>query len=401
MHPHHRMTVLVSAGAAEFSAVTVRRATPAGSKLAQLGWIGGVAVIILSALATGCSGAGAAEDDDGAVNVRATQSTETKIFGGSPDDERISGVVALKIGNGDPFEICSGALVAPNLVLTARHCVSKMVTNTVVCTDRGTSANGAHLGDDFPTDAIHVFVGEQPDFRSAPAATATAILHPEGTSLCNSDIAFIVLDATPAGATTLPVRLDKGVQASEQIRAIGYGKTDVAAGPGKRMRRDGVGILEVGAKLTASDTALGNHEFEVGQSICQGDSGGPSISETTGAVVGIVSRGADCTQNFGHVYTQTAGFESLFAQALTAANTTMVSEDGATLNAEDLSVSIASNSNAAAASDTTQARAQNGGCSLVRVGKGDAGRTSPGTLSGLAAAMAAIVTIRRRRSAAR
>lgn len=300
-----------------------------GSELTRWGWI----VATVATILTGCGGSPSTSDQ---VSVDLVESSQTDIFGGAPDSARVSGVVALRVGTAAPFEICSGALVAPNVVLTARHCVSKMVTDKVICTDRGQSANGAHVGGDHRVEELAVFASETPDFEGEPDARATAVVHADGSSLCNSDIALLVLDRAPAGTSPLPVRLGKSVTTSDRIRAVGYGKSEISTGPGMRMRKDGIGILEVGAKLTASDTALGDKEFEVGRSICQGDSGGPSISESTGAVVGVVSRGADCRQDFGHVYTQTAGFESLFAAALIRADAKILTEDGEVVSGEDL-----------------------------------------------------------------
>src|SRR4051812_17525536 len=62
-----------------------------------------------------------------------------------------SGVVAIATKldeNSDRVILCSGALVAPNLVLTARHCVSRAITSTPSCDRSGKSHNGLHMGDD-------------------------------------------------------------------------------------------------------------------------------------------------------------------------------------------------------------------------------------------------------------
>src|SRR5262245_57572480 len=74
----------------------------------------------------------------------------------TPDDRMIraleqeasSGVIAIATTMADSpshITLCSGALVAPNLVLTARHCVSRAVTATPSCDARGRSHNGDHL----------------------------------------------------------------------------------------------------------------------------------------------------------------------------------------------------------------------------------------------------------------
>jgi hypothetical protein len=99
------------------------------------------------------------------------------------------------------------------------------------------------------------------------------------------------------------------------VRAVGYGQNDKGMPIGIRVRKDDVAVLAVGQTLSQSETPLGSREFEVGLSICQGDSGGPAINESTGAVVGVVSRGGSCDDNFGHIYTGTAGFTQLFTQA--------------------------------------------------------------------------------------
>lgn len=344
-----------------------------GSTLTRWGWI----VATVSAILTGCGGSPSTSEQ---VSVDVESSSHTDIVGGAPDFERASGVVALRVGTSAPYEICSGALVAPNVVLTARHCVSKMVATSVICTDRGQSANGPHVGGDHRVEELAVFASETPDFDGAPDAHATAVIHADGTSLCNSDIALLVIDRTPAGTSPLPVRLGRSVSPRESIRAVGYGKSESSTGPGMRMRKDGIGILEVGAKLTASDTALGDKEFEVGRSICQGDSGGPSISESTGAVVGVVSRGADCRQDFGHVYTQTSGFESLFAAALIRGGSKILTEDGEIVSGEEL-----------AASGAPAA----GGCAVARAGTKREG--GAGSLAALALLGLAIARVRARR----
>src|SRR5690242_10209818 len=52
--------------------------------------------------------------------------TDQAIIGGSFDPDPASdAIVALRVGETSPYELCTGALVAPNVVLTARHCVSQ------------------------------------------------------------------------------------------------------------------------------------------------------------------------------------------------------------------------------------------------------------------------------------
>src|SRR5262249_1689343 len=44
---------------------------------------------------------------------------------------------------------------------------------------------------------------------------------------------------------------------------------------------------------SVDDIPVAPSEFQVGESICEGDSGGPALDATTGAVVGVVSRGGN------------------------------------------------------------------------------------------------------------
>jgi hypothetical protein len=288
----------------------------------------------------GCAGSTArTEDDLGADDHVATDvrlGAETSIFGGARDDDNqsISSVVALKVGIHGAFELCSAALIAPNVLLTARHCVAKTLTTSVACDENGRSANGAHIAGDRDPSELAVYVGASPSFREKPDAIGMAVVGPSTDELCDSDIALVVLDRMIASVKPLSVRLHAGVTPKERVRSVGYGQNDNRVPVGTRLRKDGVEILAMGRGVSPSRTALGAHEFEVGRSICQGDSGGPAIDEDTGAVVGVVSRGGQCDDDFGHIYTTTAGWSALFDRAFAIAGGTPTVEPGAGTNPE-------------------------------------------------------------------
>ena len=127
------------------------------------------------------------------------------------------------------------------------------------------------------------------------------------------------------------MRLSSAVTSGETVRAVGFGQNDQNQPIGTRFRKDGIAVLAVGATVSPSLTPLGGNEFELGESTCEGDSGGPAIDETSGAVVGVVSRGGtDCTQNYGHVYASLEGFLPVFQAAFAAAGGTWVDENGST-----------------------------------------------------------------------
>ncbi len=346
----------------------------------------------LAVSAVGCAGEPAAAR----VEVGLADGVSTpSIFGGQKDDdaEALSGVVALRVGTGTTFELCSGALVAPNVVLTARHCVTRNVTATVSCDERGGSANGKHVISEVDPAIIGVYLGASPRFATAPVARARAIVAPTGPYLCDSDIALVVLDTEIADATPLAVRLQGPARTGEMIRAVGYGQNDLSSPIGTRFRRLGVPVLAQGAAVSASKTPLGAREFEVGVSICQGDSGGPAISEETGAVVGVVSRGGGCDEDFGHIYTTTSGFDEVFAEAFRLAG-------GAAPTREDGQVAPRTTSTRSTTAEALVTEGEAPGASAAcAVAAGSSSRGPSGTF--LAAVLAAVLGLRLRRRRAR
>jgi hypothetical protein len=263
------------------------------------------------------------------VDGEPTATSASPIYGGVEDNTNPENpaVVALAIGNnGTTFLLCSGVLIAPNVVMTARHCVSTQTSTQISCDQNGVSANPPDFGADVAANTINVFTGATPALLSTPASTGTAIFHPPGTTLCNLDMALVVLGQPITGVAPLQVRLTGAVTTAESVRTVGYGENDQNAPLGTRFRKDGLSVLAVGSTISASMTPLGSNEFELGESMCQGDSGGPAIDEKTGAVVGIVSRGGACTDPAGHVYTATSGFASVFQQAFAMAGGAPIAE---------------------------------------------------------------------------
>jgi hypothetical protein len=211
-------------------------------------------------------------------------------------------------------------LLSPNVVLTARHCVARILTDSISCTENGTSSRGVeHFTEDELPENIGVFLGTSPSFSKTPVSVGKSIIAPPGHVLCNADIAFLVLDKPIENVAPMSLRMTANARIGESIRAVGYGANDAKTPMGTRFRREQVPVLAVGKGISNSATRLGEHEFEVGRSICEGDSGGPAISEATGSVIGVVSRGGECGDDFGHVYTSTAGFKELLDQAFAQA----------------------------------------------------------------------------------
>jgi MYXO-CTERM domain-containing protein len=260
---------------------------------------------------------------------RARQAIINGVASDASDDSAL--LIPLFIGN-QFVGSCSGSLIAPNLVLTARHCVSK-TDEGAICHVDGTPINGGVVYSDHPAKDIGVITGTQIKFDLD--GQGTQIFVPPSDTLCNSDIALVLLDRNIA-APIAQLRLGSGPVAGEMLRAVGWGESNNSAGF-ERRRREHIPILTVGPDDEPFGESVGAREFQVGESICSGDSGGPAFAESTGAVVGVVSRGgnglmptqqnptAGCVDQGDYVtlniYTRVDGFTDLLTQAFAAAGT--------------------------------------------------------------------------------
>lgn len=249
----------------------------------------------------------------------------------SPDTRVITSIERAKAGvvavatqqEGTPGNVtlCSGALVAPNLVLTARHCVSKAITTTPSCDADGRSHNGAHVSEDADPSSIAIYVGDAVRVdRDLPRARALRTFRPAGNVLCNADVAFLVLDRPITDLPILPLKLEAPVESGDEVLPVGFGGGDANV-IGTRKARPHSQVLSVGpASNDSTGAVLGPSEFEVEAATCRGDSGGPAFDLRTGEVVGVISRGGSCTARGNHVYTRVDAYARLAGVAFKAAN---------------------------------------------------------------------------------
>lgn len=210
-----------------------------------------------------------------------------EISGGTADSAH-QNVFLLGWRVADAGGLCTATLIAPNLLLTARHCVSARTGDDhVLCGD-------AALGEPHPADAF--FTTNDPHPRDgSPFFEATEVRVPAGgIDTCGYDIALVILKQNvPAGISTPAVpRIDREVLPGERYTAVGYGQNGDGNASGKRMQLAG---LRIACEPGTCGEGVESTEFRGETGICSGDSGGPAL-DTDGKVVGVVSRGGpDCS----------------------------------------------------------------------------------------------------------
>jgi hypothetical protein len=203
-------------------------------------------------------------------------------------------VVLARFENGARVGLCTATLVAANLALTARHCVSA-TDATAACNAAGQPVAGALLHGDRVATTLAVYAttgGVAPDTTVEAGASAhgtSLVVDADATTICNHDLAFVILDRALT-APISPVRLAAPASADALV-VVGFGITELGSLPAQRMRRDGVSLLGLGPMAYPDDPTygVGDGELLLGESACSGDSGSPAISPL-GAVVGVASR---------------------------------------------------------------------------------------------------------------
>ncbi len=280
----------------------------------------GAVAVLFGSLTVGCAGAGPAED---------LSAGSSPIIKGEPSPESENAAVAVVHTAGGGFAgACSGVIIAPTVVLTARHCVSQTEPGGLACTKEGTALGGGGVLKDHLAADLAILVGPKASFSFA--ARGKKVLHNGAKNLCNNDLALIILDKPITGTPIASIRLDTAPNKGDLITAVGWGQSD---SPGiARRRRQHVPVMAVGPATWRG--GVGPAEFGVGESICSGDSGGPAFDEVTGAVIGVVSRGGNgnpdkssainqcidtAEYKTGNYYTRTDGFKDLILSAFTEA----------------------------------------------------------------------------------
>jgi hypothetical protein len=240
----------------------------------------------------GCAGAGSSPSDSQPLDLGQARQA---IIGGALDQDT-SGVVglALDLGAKGAAGHCSGTLIAPNLVLTARHCVAF----TDESSDGGVvKCDSAHFNDPLPA---HTLLASPAAVRPTDANDPSYVRGREirtlsDSEVCGYDMALIILEDNIGGAIqTIEPRLAQAPAERETFSTVGYGLTIVGdpSSDGTRQRAEG-SIVRCSREdcVTLSDGSIRDSEWaSVDAPICSGDSGGPALDDR-GRVFGVASRG--------------------------------------------------------------------------------------------------------------
>jgi len=215
---------------------------------------------------------------------------------GVPDRGLDPSVVAIGNARG---EVCSGVLLASDVVLTARRCVTRD-PSLDTCLPSELSVSPAA-----DPSSLHVYTGV-PTPSSIWVSTGAAVLTSNDNLVCGADIALVVLEWPVDGIVPALVS-GSGVPAGEYVRTVGLGLGSSAATVDTELLREHVPVLDVSVS-----------EFAVGESTCIAMPGSVAFDEVTGEVVGVLSRWGSLCGGTGQfdVFTRTDAFYGLVQDAL-------------------------------------------------------------------------------------
>ncbi len=221
-----------------------------------------VVVSSLVLLSAACASDVAETGDLGSVG-----NTRAEIVGGAPTDGEPA-VVVVKVFSG--IGLCTGTLISPSVVLTAKHCVQ------AAGAARPYPASGIQVG--FGADTDTTIDHAVRDVRTTPGVYTSTPEAGLGGALIGIDVATVTLREPITDVDAIRVGRERPTP-GQDFTAVGFGE-----------RPEG----ETGDKYTttARVRSIIGDVLNTSMTICPGDSGGPAIIEgSPRIVVGVASFG--------------------------------------------------------------------------------------------------------------
>ena len=212
-------------------------------------------------------------------------------------------------GSSQPFStlVCSSTLIAPDVVLTAGHCVDETsftfgigeIDNIDMRWTRSPDLrewDGMSASPAWPADAIKVWdYVAHPDYSLEGIQTGVS----QGDDIALIFLEEAILDFEHAYLPTSSQGAD--LQEGDIVEIVGWGQ-QIATSPWEYPPADSYALKQHG---TSEIVELGDYEFKVGElesdvRKCHGDSGGPSFKRIDDyfRVVGVTSHAYDQTDCF-------------------------------------------------------------------------------------------------------
>jgi hypothetical protein len=295
--------------------------------------LGALAISLSAVLASACSSNHPATEHIG--------QTSQDIQGGASDGTKhpfAVGVCGGPAGNICQLT-CSGVLITPNLVLSARHCVDQ-TPEMIDCTTTSFGALYASASNYFITTS-----STMPGNSTVNKHVVKQIITPTPTAVCGNDLSLLILEDLVPDTEATPAIPGTGYSLTDHTQynfesygftAIGYGITSPnGQDSGTRRILSNIQVTCIPGD-SALDCAAGgaprnvydDKEFIGGDGTCQGDSGSAAYAEQyfdTGKFVamGVLSRGGqsqDGTMCQESIYTRLDSWHDLIVQTATTAS---------------------------------------------------------------------------------